>query len=345
MRILLYEFVTGGGWYSHGTGDPPSSLVIEGRAMRQALAADFAALDGVRLDVLCDRRFGMDASLPTAATLHDIDGAARERELLGSIARDADWTILIAPEFGGHLAERCRWIEQAGGRLLGAHAELALLAGDKHAMARHLAAHGVAVPWGVAIDAGAVLPQDFPYPAVLKPRDGCGSLGIERIDGGSQDRTAAWPARMERLRPGLAASVAVLCGPAGQVPLTPCRQWLGGESGFAYQGGELPLEPSLAARATQLALAAIGTLRSPVGFWGVDMVLGTDNRGSGDVVIEVNPRLTTSYVGLRALSQVNLAGAMLATAEGARVQLSWRNEAIEFDARGVVRPALRKTCG
>ena len=33
---------------------------------------------------------------------------------------------------------------------------------------------------------------------------------------------------------------------------------------------------------------------------------------SGDRVIEINPRLTTSYVGLRALARFNLAEALLA---------------------------------
>ena len=47
------------------------------------------------------------------------------------------------------------------------------------------------------------------------------------------------------------------------------------------------------------------------GYVGVDVVLGNDGR---DWAIEINPRLTTSYVGLRALAGFNLAEAMLAVA-------------------------------
>ena len=49
---------------------------------------------------------------------------------------------------------------------------------------------------------------------------------------------------------------------------------------------------------------------------GVDLVLGRDPTGAEDFVIEVNPRLTTSYVGLRAAAKTNLAEAMLRVAEG-----------------------------
>ena len=47
------------------------------------------------------------------------------------------------------------------------------------------------------------------------------------------------------------------------------------------------------------------------GFVGVDLILGADAEGREDLAIEINPRLTTSYVGLRALLHGNLAGLML----------------------------------
>ena len=38
-------------------------------------------------------------------------------------------------------------------------------------------------------------------------------------------------------------------------------------------------------------------------------MLGDDPAGADDVVIEINPRLTTSYLGLRRLARDNLADA------------------------------------
>lgn len=332
MRILLHEFVTGGGWYQHTGGPPPPSLAAEGRAMLAAMATDLAAA-GIALDVLGDVRCP-DMALP-GCTIHEITSAAEEQHTLLRLAAEADWTLLIAPEFQGHLLTRCRAVEAAGGRLLGPSSSCVALATDKHALCEHLARHDINVPRGLALDPGEPLPSDFPYPAVLKPRDGAGSLGVERVDSWSVARLSGpSPARLEAFCPGQPTSVAVLCGPSHSVTLPPCFQSLGGESGFSYLGGSLPIPDDLAARAANLAGRAVASLPRPLGYLGVDLVLGDEKFGAGDVVIEINPRLTTSYIGLRALFAGNLAAAMLAIASGQSPGLCWKPGPIAFEASG-----------
>ena len=73
------------------------------------------------------------------------------------------------------------------------------------------------------------------------------------------------------------------------------------------------------------------------GYVGVDLVLGDDESGAGDAVIEINPRLTTSYVGLRKLVRENLAAAMLAAAMGEDIALTYAGGTVEFSAAGEVR--------
>jgi predicted ATP-grasp superfamily ATP-dependent carboligase len=180
----------------------------------------------------------------------------------------------------------------------------------------------------------------FSFPAVLKPIDGCGSQDIRRIERGDE---VSWesidrPLRLEEFVPGLAASVAVLCGPAGLYPLPACEQRLSEDGRFTYLGGRLPIEHDLEARARLLALAAVRALPEPQGYIGVDLVLGAAVDGSGDRVIEINPRLTTSYVGLRALSQSNLAATMLAVLGGVTPVLSFHQSQVEFTAEGTVTP-------
>ncbi|HEV3003063.1 MAG TPA: ATP-grasp domain-containing protein, partial [Pirellulales bacterium] len=70
------------------------------------------------------------------------------------------------------------------------------------------------------------------------------------------------------------------------------------------------------------------------GYLGVDLVLGGPDDGSDDVVIEINPRLTTSYIGLRAACRENLAAAMLALAVRQPYNLTFRDQRIEFSADG-----------
>lgn len=318
---------------------PPLSLVAEGGAMLSALAADFGRVPGASVDVMRDVR-RRDIELPGCA-IREVRSAAEEQEAIERLATAADWTIIVAPEFDGHLHARCLAVERAGGRLLGPDAGFVALASDKHATAEHLAQRGVRVPPGVALAAGEPLPIDFHDPAVLKPRDGAGSLGMRLITGPRADRTPPdRPARLEKYCPGTAASVAVACGPRGVVPLAPCRQAIDAARGFEYRGGSLPLPPALARRAARLARQAVIALGASRGYLGVDLVLGADASGALDTVIEINPRFTTSYVGLRALACGNLAESILAVAEGREVELCWQSGPIQFEAAGGVRRAV-----
>jgi predicted ATP-grasp superfamily ATP-dependent carboligase len=215
------------------------------------------------------------------------------------------------------------------------------LASDKHRTAEHLQAHGVAAPSGMPLEAGERPPRSFDYPAVWKRRDGAGSLDVRLLRTADEAELAephGVPSRLERFLPGLACSVAWLCGPNGRHPLPPCRQHLSNDGRFTYMGGSTPLPPPLATRAVELSRRAIQSLPHPRGYLGVDLVLGEDAEGRGNGVIEINPRLTTSYVGLRAICQGNLAQAMLDAANGRAQDLEFSSRRIEFSADGTVRP-------
>src|SRR5262245_4415851 len=108
MRIFIYEFVTGGGCLEQN--EPISgSLLSEGRAMVQAVTADFAAIDGVEIFTTRDTR------LPClhSGTCHVTSTAssAQERAALVELAQMTDWTLLIAPETRGALLDRCEIVE------------------------------------------------------------------------------------------------------------------------------------------------------------------------------------------------------------------------------------------
>ncbi len=357
LRVFLYEYVAGGGTWSGASGStsginsapPDGSLLVEGAAMIRALAADFGRMDGVDVVALRDARLS-EFQLP-GCRVHNVAGAADERRLLIEQAQLADWTVLIAPECDGALLARCRWVEQAGARLLSPCSALIEIAGDKHRMAELLASAGVPAPHGIVLRPGQQLPADFEYPAVIKPRLGAGSQGVRLVRGPrdpvideireaqlrdlSGDSIAE--CRLERFCEGTPASVAILCGPREHVALPACRQVLSNDGRFRYLGGRLPLEESLNRRARELALSTVRTLPPAIGYVGVDLVLGARTDGGDDVVIEVNPRLTTSYVGLRASCQRNLAQAMFDVAQGCEADLSFGGDPLEFTSDGTVR--------
>jgi predicted ATP-grasp superfamily ATP-dependent carboligase len=225
----------------------------------------------------------------------------------------------------------------AGGRLLGPTPEFIAIAADKQRTADALQAAKVPVPAGIRLQPGMPLPDRFAYPAVLKRLDGAGSLDICLIpDAAAAVAHGPVPlaARLERFVSGLAASVAVLCGPKSRQALSPCRQKISDDGRLVYQGGASPLDDDHVGRAQQLALDAIECLPGALGYVGVDMVLGDDP--AHDVVIEINPRLSVSYVGLRAVYPGNLAQEMLALAAGHRVDLVRSTQRVDFDADGTV---------
>src|SRR5690606_27979845 len=149
--IVLHEFVTGGGWYAYSTEPPPRSLANEGGAMLSALATDFGAMPDVQVDVQGDVRFDW-GELP-GCDVHPIASADENRQCFTALASKADWTVVIAPEFHGLLAQQCRAVEHAGGRLLGPGSQVVDLAADKHAMAEHLLAQGLPAPRGLTLAA------------------------------------------------------------------------------------------------------------------------------------------------------------------------------------------------
>ncbi len=347
MQIFVYEYTTGGGLLADDL-DPAAAdpLMAEGLAMVRALAGDFAAIDGVDVVTLHDVR--RIPSLGVPGRVYEVADAAAERQWFERLARESAWTLVIAPELRGVLAARCELVRRANGRVLNCTPESIALAADKHALARHLKTKGVPVPSGERVAAGQPWPIDFELPAVVKPCDGAGSYGVRLIAEPSELARLPPPVcdhRLERYCPGLPASVGLLCGPVGNVCLPACRQHLGGVSGFEYLGGSLLLEPHLAVRSNCWPERAVADLPGLLGFVGVDVVLGQVLDGSQDCVIEVNPRLTTSYVGLHVATQQNLAAALLAVAQGCEARLSFATDALEFSFDGRIdRSGSNKVC-
>lgn len=334
MHVFLYEWATGGGLVEE-PGALPESLLREGAAMIGALAADLVRMEGCLITALRDPRV-LQLSLP-GCNIIDVLSQSSQREDFERLSIEADATILIAPEFDGILLNAAQRVVAGGGRLLSPSPEFIRVTANKQRTCESLAAAGIPVPIGRVLEQDEPLPPDFTYPAVLKPVAGAGSQDTYLISGPHDAPPAyAWPRRLERFIPGLAASVAVLCGPAGCPPLMPCRQRISEDGRLRYLGGELPLAAGLAKRATALAERALAALPAAAGYVGVDLVLGRDPHGSEDAVIEVNPRLTTSYVGLRAAAKSNLAEAMWHVAQGEEHNVEFSQRPIEFDSTGNV---------
>ena len=80
----------------------------------------------------------------------------------------------------------------------------------------------------------------------------------------------------------------------------------GPEAFSSYNGGCIPFDHPLKQEAFDLAEKVVESFHGLQGYVGVDLVLAQDK----PYVVDVNPRLTTSYVGLRKVVNFNLAEAI-----------------------------------
>jgi tyramine---L-glutamate ligase len=314
----------------------PGSLATEGWAMLAAVLEDFRCVPGVSPLTLLH---STSSHQPAGIQVHLTD-SHQEEIVFRELVRRSTATLVIAPEFEGLLAERCRWVEEEGGVSLGSSSSAATLTGDKLLLSPHLAAQGIPTPVCLPLDADR---GSLPFPLVLKPRDGAGSQATFLVRSEDELSAAVTQAGAEGWRGelivqpfvwGTPASAAFLLGPGVEVPLPPAAQHLSSDGRFHYLGGIVPLDPDLARRASALALRAVRAVPGLRGYVGVDLVLAE----SGDQVIEINPRLTTSYVGLRVLTADNLADALWQVSRGTAVPLRWRAECVRFSADGRLLP-------
>lgn len=281
-------------------GEPlPESLAAEGRAMRRALAAEFAAARSgrTRVVVTLDSRFSPEGGSWKTVFIHSRTPLDHLRE----IAATADYTLVIAPETMRRLEHITRTVEETGTRLLGSSPEAVALAGDKAALGRWFERLGVPTPPFRVVEPVKGLPADWTYPAVLKPVDGAGAIDTYRIDDANNPPDGVRSLSsglLQRLLTGEPMSASFLVSPErGARLLSIGGQRIEVRGGrFAYRGGAIPAS---CPEAESILLRAVESIPGLRGFVGVDF-LWDEDRGEASL-LEINPRPTTSSVGLRHL--------------------------------------------
>jgi len=298
-RILVLEFLSGGGLDIAAPDVVDRELLAAGVAMRDAIVADLLALDGVQVSVASAPGMPVPPISPAATHVAPAPGETVEafvRRL--APAHDASW--IVAPETGGALARLHAAV--GGARWIGCESAAIAVATSKSATLAHLRARGVPTPLDfVAGHRGRW---------VVKPDDGAGTLAT-RVHA---DRARAWDdlaarhaagasATLEPFVEGEALSISMIVGanlaaPARIVALnrqsiaTDAEGWLRDDGvQSAAIGHDDARAPALRALACEVADAMPG-LR---GFVGIDLIW---NEERGPVLIEVNPRVTLAYVGL-----------------------------------------------
>jgi predicted ATP-grasp superfamily ATP-dependent carboligase len=349
VQVFVYEFTTSG---AVPAGLNTGSLAVEGEAMLRAAIADFAACPGVRVTTVLDAvlfpptRFRVAAAdgAPVDVDAHPAGSPQIERELFARLAAQSDATFVIAPETGGCLEQRRRLVEAVGGRFLGHGPQTLCVCGDKLRFAECLTRAGVptipTLPWDVLMEAAP-----FDFPLVVKPREGAGSQDTFLVR--DQRSWSAFRAQhadevsadwiVQPFVRGRSLSVAVVGdAAAGRFEVLPvAEQCLSRDGRFQYRGGCVPAGPLPSDRVGEIVLDAWRLLPDASGYIGFDVIQPV--RSADPVIVEANPRLTTSYVGYRALCLDNLAARLLTPSLPA-APLAWRTTPVRFAPDGRVRP-------
>jgi tyramine---L-glutamate ligase len=123
--------------------------------------------------------------------------------------------------------------------------------------------------------------------------------------------------------PGRAMSVALMVNGNRTAQLLPCEQRISNDGLFQYLGGSIAREHERIAFDARSAIVGLDGLH---GFVGIDFILDDQNRVW---FLEINPRLTTSYLGLRRIAQFNLAASMM----GNHQEIQWFPDGITWNVQ------------
>ena len=326
MRIFVSEYVCGGAWPEP---DLPASLAREGRAMLEGIAADLARIPGLSVAATWSGQVG--AFPVDGIDVHTVSDPADERRLFEQLAAECNATLVIAPEFDGILAERARAVLAVGGRLLGPAPDAIALCSDKLALARHLESHGFPTiptqPWTPGENIS------FALPCVIKPRDGAGSLDVRLMRTSADTVSLRLEAAREFIQQpfvrGHALSAGVIVSRDHVHVLPIGEQMLSDDGRFTYLGGAIPADRALPAGTTALLEAVCRSIPGLHGYVGFDLIL--PDHESRPIICEINPRLTTAYLGYRELAVENLAARMLLPNPE---PIAWKGGRVRFRADG-----------
>ncbi len=308
MKVFVYEFVTGGGLASE---ELSPGLANEANLFTQTLLHDLTAIPGVEVATTRDARLP-----PLPAPLADILEVfvANEGEnsidlyLRGLQWADAVWPI--APEIGGMLEGLSQLAVEANKPLLSSRVRAVRAGASKLLTATMLNANGIAVVPTFAEQ------QELPDIAgrwIVKPDDGAGCTRMLILDSVAATRDflktkIGWNLVAQPWIEGEPMSISLLCAEGKARLLSINKQ-------FVSIDGSAPTLNSIFVNAQRdrdgvfaaLAERVAGVMTGLWGHVGVDLIV----RDGLPIVLEVNPRLTTSYAGLSRALGVNAAQLVL----------------------------------
>jgi len=320
VKILVYEHITAG-----GAGKDGGALIDEGAAILRAAMKDFS-------------EFAEPFTLAAPEFLSRLEGVGGVRimddEHFSCLSKALDRchsVLFIAPETGGILYRVTTMAAFRSVPILGSVPSAIETCAGKLKFARRMEELGLPHPKGLQIVRGynpSLLNSDR---WITKPLEGAGCQNA-RVYGRGAPVLAPLDGNMmiQEYIEGEPMSACVLGWKKGVTVVSINRQYIKEVDGaLEYMGGEVTdMEPDAAV--IRMAETIWRGIPGLYGYWGIDYV----NTPSGPVVIEVNPRLTTSYCALGASIGQNPAQLIHSAALGRPIQAVASRKSVRFSKRG-----------
>lgn len=315
MNLLILEYITGGGYADQKLS---ASILSEGYAMLHSLIMDCKTA-GHEVTTLMDSRLTEFNPPNKADQTFSVASPNEFSTKMMELSDRADAVYIIAPESGQVLENLVKKMEASGATSLNCEAEAIHQVSNKMTAHQTLKKQGLKVPETVLLDihekVGDIkrLTRDLGYPMVFKPVDGvsCGGLSIikhEKDVEGAVKKAAHESVSnqfvAQKAVSGEAASACVISNGMKAVAVSLNKQFVklaSPDELSEYFGGAVPFDHDLRKGALRDAERAVEAVVGLKGYVGVDMILTEEE----PVVLEVNPRLTMSYVGLSRVVNVN----------------------------------------
>jgi len=281
------------------------ALAPEGAAMLRVLFESFS-------------RCGYDIVMPGPGDF----GAEIEQ-----LSPDCDMGLVIAPD---HLLSRFTMILEQHTHNIGCGSMNAALCANKVRTAQILKSHGIPVPADATVGT-----------CVVKPVHGCGAQGVRLTSLApgegefSQEFIKGEHFSASLVGNRIVGDACLYFSGNSPVTLAVNRQFIeiGDNGAFRYCGGETPVHPVREQEILDVATKSIEVLGCQ-GYCGVDVVVADKV-----YVVDVNPRITTSLVGIAACMEEEIARILVDASFGKPIAPVHLTGSVRFDTHGKVLPA------
>ncbi|MFX1339282.1 MAG: ATP-grasp domain-containing protein [Promethearchaeota archaeon] len=325
-RIFIFEFVSGGGF---NQVEIPSSLFCEGYSMLRTIIADFKAMD-FEITTLLDERINFLIPYLEADSLQCIKNDDNYITIFKKVLRDCDYAFIIAPEFTDILYDLTKIVQEEKKKLLSICLKGIELGSSKIKTYDFFRKINIKTPKtyqiplknGLDVDFITQKLKEFKSPIVIKPFDGVGAESIYHFEKKNQiynffndskanniDLNRKFIVQEYIKGEDLSVSLVGIPFKTKQAYIPPKILSINyqdiniknsrGDS--EYFGGSTPIENYTHMIKNIIKVLETLDLSMFNSFFGIDFIKNQNSLA----FIEINPRLTTSYIGIRNILKIN----------------------------------------